>query len=271
MNHGGIFVWVGADRPRKVQRVQALERSLGIHTLDRHQLDGAVVTPTTLLALCRQQPATSPIRLIVVDQAHRLDRVSVDGLLQHAQTIRTMACVILFLDTDVPARHPLAQVVGRGTAPTSSQVVVEEFKERDVPAAKPFAFTDALGQRNIGGALSAASDQLLAGKEPLELLGLVAWQLNRWVMVRRLANLGYSTAKMEAVTGLRGWQVQRLQSEVSGRSTGELDHLLTRCWQLDVDAKQGRTLPQLAIEQLVMEVCVTDVTTSPRAGGSSGS
>ena len=96
----------------------------------------------------------------------------------------------------------------------------------------------------------------LAGKEPLELLGLVAWQLNRWVLVKRLGGLGYGTERIATVTGFKPWQVERAQAEVARRSLDALQRMLERCWQLDVDAKSGRTVPELAVEQLVLELCV---------------
>jgi len=60
---------------------------------------------------------------------------------------------------------------------------------------------------------------------------------------------------MVSVTGLHPWQVQRLQSEVAHRSLGSLQQALSRCWRLDLDAKRGRVIPELAVEQLVIETC----------------
>ena len=246
---GGFHLFLGPDRPRKLQRIQELERSLRVGPLDRHQLDGAAITNAHLLALCRQQPATSPVRLIVIDQAHHLDRACVEALRQHAGVIQANACLILLVEVELSVRHALAQIQG--------SYAIERFPGRDAPAAKPFALTDALGNRDAAGALAAVHDQLIAGKEPLELLGLVAWQLNRWVTVRRLLDAGYSAERIASVAGLKPWQAQRLQSEVARRPLASLQSLLARCWQLDVDSKSGRAIPELAIEQLIAEACLT--------------
>jgi DNA polymerase III delta subunit len=122
---------------------------------------------------------------------------------------------------------------------------------------KPFALVDALGNRDVAGALLAVHDQLVNGKKPLELLGLVAWQLQRWVMVRRLLDAGHDTAHIADVVGIRPWQAQRLQSEVAHRPLASLQALLGACWQLDADAKRSAVIPHLAMEQLVVEVCQT--------------
>ncbi len=83
----------------------------------------------------------------------------------------------------------------------------------------------------------------------------VAWQLHRWMTVKRLGDAGYSAERMVSVTGMHSWQVQRLQSEVARRSLESLQQTLFRCWELDVDSKRGRTIPELALEELLIEVC----------------
>ncbi len=245
---GGCFLFLGADRARKLQRIQALERSLHIAPLDRHQLDAASLTSAELIALCRQQPAASPLRLIVVDQAHKVEAAGVSALLTLVEVIRRNACVVLLVETELNARHPLTQA-GRS-------LTVEEFPGRDVAAVKPFALTDALGRRDAAGALTAIRDQLLAGKDPLEVLGLVVWQVQRWVAVKRLIAEREPVERIIAMTGLRPWQVQRIQTEVAGRPIASLQELLTQCWQVDVGARSGRLIPETALEQLAVEACL---------------
>ena len=246
----GVHLFLGPDRVRKLQRLHELERTLGVHPLDRHHVDGAAVGAAPLLSLCRQQPAASPLRLIVVDEAHRLDAAAVDALLRHAETIAKSACVVLLVEAELGVRHALTRVLAQG-----GTLSAEEFPARSSPAAKPFALTEALGRRDAGTALAAARDQLMGGKEPLELLGLVAWQLQRWVVVRRLVDAGLPAERIAVVTGMKPWQVERVCSEISRRPLASLQDLLERCWKLDVDAKRGRTIPELALEQVVLEVC----------------
>ena len=136
--------------------------------------------------------------------------------------------------------------------------MVEGLGGGDSAAGKPFALVDALSSRDVPEALCAVHDQLVNGKEPLELLGLVAWQLQRWVTVRRLLDAGHTTAHIAEAAGLRPWQAQRLESQVRNRSLASLQALLARCWQLDTDAKRSAAIPQLAVEQLVLEICKTE-------------
>lgn len=255
MTPGGLYLFLGPDRARKLQRIQELERALQVDALDRHHVDGADISAADLVALCRQRPSVSAVRLIVVDQAHRIPRDGIEALLGYAGLIAETACVVLLIEVELSARHALASS-GRGTGRTADgPVTVERFPGRDLSATKPFALVDALGSRDVRGALVAVQDQLAAGKDPLELFAQVSWQLQRWVTVKRLVETGASLERIAATAGMRPWQVERVQAELRGRSLRALEELLMRCWQLEADVKTGRAMPWLAVEQLVMEIC----------------
>lgn len=244
----GLHLFLGSDRASKLRRIRALEQALQVHAFDRHHVDASALSPAALVALCRQQPAASQARVIIIEQAHRLDRACVAALVQHADAIAACACVVLVADLELSAKHPLAQPPAAFT--------VERFPGQGT-AGRPFALTDALGAGDAGAALRAAHEQLAGGREPLELLGLVAWQAGRWLLVKRLRRQGRSVEQIAASTGLRAWQVERLDSEVARRPLDALQELLRRCWELDVAAKSGRTLPELALEQAIVEACAS--------------
>lgn len=254
----GLHLFLGPDRPAKLQRIQALERALAVASMDRHRLDGATVGSAALLALCRQQPALSGRRLIVVEQAQRLEQACVDALMAHAATIAMTSCVILLAEQELGVRHALSRAEG---------IITERFAGRAAVMAKPFALADALGARDVGGALEAAREQLSAGKEPVEILSLMIWQLNRWVMVKQLTRRHHSAAQIAAMTGLKPWQVERIESETARRPLDSLQGLLERCWQLDGEIKTGRAIPELALEQFIVEVCAGGEPAAKAAAG----
>ncbi len=267
MVHPALLILLGDDRQRKLTRVRELARALNVLSFDRHSLDSASTSAAALGALCRQQPALSSLRVIVLDEAHRLSAACVQVLREHAEARSVCACVVLCIDVELTARHPVSQLFAHGQSrqhdaqhqegpmPHGTRIAIERYVTSHPPAVTPFAFTEALGQHDLPAALSAVHDQLIEGKEPLELLGLVAWQLQRWVLVRRLRDAGEPRERLIALTGFPAWQVDRLSAQVSRRSLTRLTTLLARCWQLDVDAKAGRIRPECALEPLVIEVC----------------
>ncbi len=261
MSTQGLHLLTGPDRARKLQRIHEIERNLKISSLDTHHLSGAASSPAELLSLCRQQPAAGSLRLVIVDDAQRLGAEAVEALLAHAQIIAYTACVVFLVEVPLPAKHPLAGA--------RAQLKIEDFPERDVPEIKPFALAEALGQRDVARSLMALHDQLTAGREPIEILGLLAWQVQRWVTVRRLLDLRLSPERIAQTIGGRSWQIERIRSELSGRPLGVLRAHLARCCQLDAELKSSRTVPVLALEQLVIELCEAreeKVTSSRKSG-----
>ena len=126
------------------------------------------------------------------------------------------------------------------------------------PPVNSFALVNAIAQRDAAAAVQACHDQFAAGKDPLELLGLVVWQVQRWWQVAHLLRAGYSEQRIEAVTGIKAWQVGRLRGEIAGRSVEELSRWLRRCWELDVAGKQGRVpVLRVAVETLVVQLCLS--------------
>jgi len=248
----GLYLFVGPDRSGKLQRIRALRRTLRVDALDEHRVEGAAASASALVGLCRQRPAVSAARLIVIEDAQRLPPACVSGLVHYADAMAQTACVVLLVDAELSVRSPLAR------AAHDRVMILERFTGTAAAPAKPFAFLDALGTRALPAALEAVREQMGAGKTPLELIGLAAWQIQRWVVVRRLVDAGLSSAQISAVLGMRPWQVERIRSEIAGRPLEALRYLLKRCWDLDVGVKSGRTLPWLAVEELATEVCLSD-------------
>ncbi len=259
----GLMLFTGPDRARKLQRLDALVRAWRVDVLDRHQVDGPAAD-ADLLRLCRQQPAASPVRFIVVDRADRLPKDVADALLAHAPALTACACVVLLVDGDLPARSPLAGAARR-------PVQIEAFPAREIPAAKPFALLDALGAGHVGAALEVVRDQFSGGREAVELFGLVSWQVQRWVAARRLLDAGTPPDRLGRTLGLGAWQTQRLCQEVRMRPLAALQRLLERCWELERDAKTGRLPPEAALETLVLEIGLGSAGAAlSAAAGSSG-
>lgn len=247
MTHGSLSLLLGPDRTAKLRHVQELVVRHNVDPLDQHRVDGASITAPELVSLCRQGAAASARRLIVVDDAQRLTATAVGALLEHAGAIRRAAHLILLVEAELTARHPLAKLQPEAT--------VERFAGRDGPPVKPFALTDALGRREAGAALTAAHEQFMAGREPFEVLSLISWQVQRWVAVKRLAGAGQGALAISGFLNLKPWQVERLSAETARWTLPALEGQLRRVWRCEADVKTGRAVPQPAVEALIVELC----------------
>ena len=135
----------------------------------------------------------SSARLIVIDEAQRLPAACVSGLVHYAEAIAVTACVVLLVEGELSVRSPLTR------AAHDRVIALERFAGAAEAPAKPFAFLDALGARDRTAALQAVREQVGVGKTPLELIGLAAWQIQRWVVVRQLLDAGLSGAQISAM------------------------------------------------------------------------
>ncbi len=247
---GGLFLFIGPDRARKLERIEAIATARQVHLLDQHRLNAADVSASSLLALIRAYPALSPVRLVIVDDAQRLDAACVKGVAGYADAVSHTACLILLVDGEVTPTHPLATLTPHAT--------IEQFAS-PLPQVTPesFALVNAIARRDLGAALGAMQDQLASGKEVLELLGRVIWQLQRWLLVEHLLEAGTALGRIADLTGIRPGQLERIRVELAGRSLASLRRALQACWQLDVSAKRGQVpLLRVALEQVVVELCL---------------
>ena len=245
----GLFILLGADRFRKHERLAQLRQSLKVHPLDEHRLSALALDPADFGTLIREHPALSPMRLIVVEDAHRLSPGCLKGLEHHRDVLKQVACVFLLSDAPLEPSHPLLALKPFAT--------VESFEEPGrSKSSGGFALLEAVARRDVAAALHLMQDQLAEGKEVVELFGLLGWQLQRWLTVSHLVDAGMTPRQIADVTGLSSWQVERITTELAGRRTEELARVAKRCWEADVEVKTGRTIPRMALERLLVELCL---------------
>ena len=231
-----VHLLCGSDRARKLARVRELKGALAVELIDQHQVNGATLRLEELAGLLREPPLASRHRLLLIDEADDLDEACVALLIEHSRAPSQSTALILLVDAEVEGKSPW-----RALGP---QAVVERFTAQE-EAPSGFELVNAIARRDAVAALAGLHEQLTAGKEVLEVVGLLGWQLQRWLLVKRGEH-----------TGLQPWQLERLRGEVASRSLEGLQRSVRRVWEVDVAAKQGR-LPssRVAVESLVVELC----------------
>lgn len=246
-----VLILSGSDRLRKLERVRELAHRLAVGPLDWHTLDAAACAPGPLNALIRERPLAGAMKLIVIDDAHRLDRACIAMLDALRASFPETTSVFLLIETLLDERHPLAALAAQGA--------VEHYRaapQEAVSSRGGFALLNAIARRNAPAALQELDTQLAEGREGLEILGSLVWQLSRWVTVAQWRTAGVASEEVAASMKLQAWQLDRTIGELRGRTVGELRAGLERCWELDVAAKSGRVASlRMALEQLVLTLC----------------
>ncbi|MBI4353928.1 MAG: hypothetical protein HY595_01695 [Candidatus Omnitrophica bacterium] len=258
---GALYCFRGPDRVRKLERIRQLADQLHIDPLDQHLLNAAQVSTSEFLGLIREHPMNSPLRLVVIDEAHRLEEACLKALAeQGAREASQTACVVLLVESDVTKKPAWQALCARAS--------IEEFSEAAAKTPDHFALLNAIARRDVPSALQGLREQLAGGKDEIELLGLIVWQLQRWLTLAHLMTAATPRAQMETAMGWNSWQVERMTGELKGRSVAWLQEALEDCWQLDRDAKSGRRpLLTTALEQMVVSLCLP----APREQSAAGS
>lgn len=319
---------LGPDRARKLERIAALAHSWSIDLLDRNQVHAAQLSAAALGLLLREYPALSPLRLVVVDEAQRLDRACISLLEDQADALTRTTCLVLLVEGDLPAAHPLTALIAQATREqfawaeeaeigrwaveyaakhgkrvdasavrelwqgcgadrdaiqtvldqliswvgSRPQVVREDVQVflKAPPPSDAFALVQAIAQRDAVRALRALHDQMAEGREVFETLGMIVWQLQRWLTVAHWLAAGVPRERIETLTGLTDWQLDRVCGELAGRSVAWLQAALAACWELELGLKRGQApLARVALEALVMRLCERVRTSATRTAHSS--
>lgn len=208
------------------------------------------MSPAGLGTLIRELPASARARLIIIDDAQRLNAACLALLERHAASLAT-SCVILLVDEPLSAKHPLMALKAHATVERFEKPFDAEASESGKGA---FGLVEAIGRRDAAAALQVIHEQVAAGKEVVELMGLLVWQLQRWLAVSRLVDAGVARDRIGLIAGLKPWQVSRVLAELKGRSTASLKAALDRCLELDTAVKTGRVPPRTALEGWVVEL-----------------
>lgn len=242
---------LGSDRERKRQRLSQLAQTLGVHLLDQQRVAASSLPSMNVGALLRQHPVASRLRLVVIEDAHRMSAAQAALVHAHLAAAAQVACLVLLVEgpdgMSIGAHHPLQALASAGT--------VERFEAAPSGSPKPFALVEAIARRDTASALEALHEQLREGKEEVEVVGLLVWQLQRWVNAQRGLEAGWSGERLASLTGLKPWQLARGLEDAARWPLERLHQLLQQCWDVDMGIKTGKLLPRVALEALVVQMC----------------
>jgi DNA polymerase-3 subunit delta len=146
------------------------------------------------------------------------------------------------------ALSQLATALGRG-----ARVRREEVRKAFPRLAdeRMYVFTDAVGDRRLGPAMSALRRLLEQGDPPLVLFGALVAHIRRMLRARRCADQGVS--EVAALLGLPEWRAQRLTKQTRSYREDELISAIGILAATDLELKGGES-PEAALERAVVQI-----------------
>ncbi len=116
-----------------------------------------------------------------------------------------------------------------------------------------FAFTDALGSRNVASALGLLEEQRASGAADLYLVAVIARQLKLLIVTKEMQSEGADA--ISASFGYHPFAVRKAASQASRFTLPELTGLLQRLVRLDLALKTTPHAPAVLLTQFVVAVC----------------
>jgi DNA polymerase III subunit delta len=117
-----------------------------------------------------------------------------------------------------------------------------------------YVFTDAVGDRRLGIAMTALRRLLEQGDPPLVLFGALVAHVRRMLRTRRVADQG--SLEVAALLGLPEWRAQRLAKQTLSYREDELVSAMGILAATDLELKGGES-PEAALERAVVQIIGT--------------
>ncbi len=119
------------------------------------------------------------------------------------------------------------------------------------PEAVIFDMVDALGKRQGKTALQLLRQMLEEGQEPLGIYGMIIRQYRLLIQMKELLEKGQTSQSAARVMGLHPFPAGKIAEQARYYSLDTLERIYRSLLDTDLDIKQGRIAPELALERLV--------------------
>jgi DNA polymerase-3 subunit delta len=117
-----------------------------------------------------------------------------------------------------------------------------------------FEMADAIGRRDLRGAMARLQRLLADGEHPLRLLPMISRQVRILLQLKELSAAGATANELREKLGLAPFVINKTLPQTKNFSMEELERAFERLLETDVAIKTGQTDPELAIEMLVTEL-----------------
>jgi len=119
-----------------------------------------------------------------------------------------------------------------------------------------FAFLNALMRRQTGRALIMANELSRGGKHATDLIGLINWQLKRMENVKKVSQPGAPKAEMLRKLKMTPYVFNIIRKQAQNFSIHEIEKNFKLLLESDMAIKQGTKSPGLALETLIVDICM---------------
>ena len=118
-----------------------------------------------------------------------------------------------------------------------------------------FLFVDAVVDNNLEKSLSLLNDLKIMKVEPTVLLALLARDFRIMFNIKDMQKKGMREYEMMNNLGLADWQFNKYLNKVFPYKIKELESIIIKLAQLDLDIKSGKVDKFIGLELFIMDIC----------------
>ena len=118
-----------------------------------------------------------------------------------------------------------------------------------------FLFVDALVDNDLKKSLELFQDLKLMKVEPTVLLSLIARDFRIMFNIKTLTNEGKREYEMMNELGLMDWQLDKYLKKIFPYKTQELESILIKLSELDLNIKSGKIDRFMGLELFILDIC----------------
>lgn len=117
-----------------------------------------------------------------------------------------------------------------------------------------FEMADAIGRRDVRGAVARLQRLIADGEHPLRLLPMISRQVRMLLQLKELSEAGATPNEIREKLGLHPFVIQKTLPQTKNFSFADLERAFEQLLETDVAIKTGQSEPELAIEMLVAQL-----------------
>lgn len=248
-----VYFFTGGDAAKKSLSINKIKSKLSLtsESLDYDVYYGEDTTAPDIIRILKTHPFLASRRLVILKQGEKLSEDDKQKLTLYFKAPFRSSIFIITTEKGLNANDKLHIAAKRYAKCIDFPILKQDSIS---PQDSAFRLVDEIGLKKKELALQTLSLLMRSGKEPLEILGLIAWYIRRLGKVKVLLKKGGNKEKIAKDLKMGFYRAQKTINQAKNFNFKELrraQHLLI---ETDRSLKKSISTPEVMLEMLIVRL-----------------